>query len=161
MCEFDLRSGALCPSCQKKLERGEVTRLDIEVLTALIDLNLPFLSQAEYAGSIRQRNKIFVFIRNVEASLQEFMELSVQLSRRLRTLVRVLRDHRSFNAFLAELLAPAKIYSINVVWLPDGSEETIVSVDDLSKLQLQVDEVVEIVKGLKGKTVRIEKAARR
>ncbi|MCS7145723.1 MAG: hypothetical protein NZ938_03410 [Aigarchaeota archaeon] len=89
------------------------------------------------------------------------MEASVQLSRRLRTLVRVLRDQRSFNNFLAELLAPAKIQSINVVWLPDGSEETIVSVDDTSKLQFQVDEIVEMVRGLKGKVIRVERASRR
>lgn len=89
------------------------------------------------------------------------MELSLQLSRRLRTIVRVLKDHRSFNSFLAELLAPAKILAINVVWLPDGSEETIVTVDDTSRLQLQVDEIVELVKGFKGRVIRIERASRR
>ncbi|GBC71222.1 hypothetical protein HRbin02_01001 [Candidatus Calditenuaceae archaeon HR02] len=156
-----MRSGSLCPSCQRKLERGEVTRLDVEVLTALIDLNLPILAKGEYAGSIRQKNKIFVFLRDVDASVQDFMELSLQLSRRLKAIVRVLRDHRSFNNFLAELLAPAKILAINVVWLPDGSEETIVTVDDTSKLQLQVDEIVDLVKGFKGRVIRIERATRR
>ncbi|MEM2067180.1 MAG: hypothetical protein QXL55_03360 [Nitrososphaerota archaeon] len=102
-----------------------------------------------------------MFLRNVEATIQDFMELSLQLSRRLRTLVRVLRDYRSFNSFLAELLAPAKILSISVVWLPDGTEETLVTVDDTSRLQLQVDEIVELVRDFKGKNIRVEKASRR
>ncbi|MEM0481453.1 MAG: hypothetical protein QXM16_00985 [Nitrososphaerota archaeon] len=89
------------------------------------------------------------------------MELSLQLSRRLKALVRVLRDHRAFNSFLAELLAPAKILTINVVWLPDGSEETIVTVDDTSKLQLPVDEIVDLVKSFKCRAIRIERATRR
>lgn len=161
MCEFDLRSGALCPSCQRKLERGEVTRLDIDVLTALVDLNYQYLSNAEYAGSIRLKNKIFVSLRNLEATTQEIMDLSLQLSRKLRSLVRVLRDHRAFNNFLAEILAPSKILAINVVWLPDGTEETIVTVDDFSKLQFQVEEIVELARFLKGKVIRIEKTVRR
>jgi len=161
VCEFDLRSGALCPSCQRKLERGEVTRLDIDVLTALIDQRYQFLSNAEYAGSIRLRNKIFVALRNLEASSQEAAELSLQLSRRLKSLVRVLRDNRSFTDFLAEVLSPAKILAINVVWLPDGTEETIITVDDISKLQFPVEDIIEVTRALKGRVIRIEKAAPR
>jgi len=127
----------------------------------LIDLDFPFLGQAEYVGSVRQGRKIFVFIRGIEASLQELARLSSELSRRLRSTVRVLLDHHSFNTFMATLLAPAKILSMNVVWLPDGSEETIVVVDDPERSTLEVEDVVRLVKEFKGRVVRVERAGLR
>jgi transcription antitermination factor NusA-like protein len=141
--------------------RGEVTRLDVELMKALLETDAPFLQNAEYAGSVKIKNRVFVFFRNLDITLQHLNELSTHLTKKVRIPVRVFRDSRNFNTFLAELLAPSKISAINVVWLPDGSEETVVTVDDLSKLQLYPEEIAGIVSTLKKRSVRIEKAAKR
>lgn len=141
--------------------RGEVTRLDVELMKALLETDAPFLQNAEYAGSVKIKNRVFVFFRNLDITLQHLNELSTHLTKKVRIPVRVFRDSRNFNAFLAELLAPSKISAINVVWLPDGSEETVVTIDDLSKLQLYPEEIAGIVSTLKKRSVRIEKAAKR
>ena len=130
-------------------------------MRSLLDVEYPPLEKAEYAGSVKIRNRVFVFFRGLDATAKQLNQLSALLTKRVGVPVRVLRDSPNFNDFLSELVAPSKVSAINVVWLPDGSEETIVTVDDLSKLQLYPEEIVEIVSALKKRSVRIERVARR
>jgi transcription antitermination factor NusA-like protein len=130
-------------------------------MRSLLDIESPPLEKAEYVGSVKIKSRVFVFFRNLDATPQHLNQLSALIAKRVGAPVRVLRDSPNFNDFLSELVAPAKVSSINVVWLPDGSEETIVTLDDLSKLQLYPEEIVEIVSALKKRSVRIERIVRR
>ena len=59
ICLVCLKSGILCPSCQEKFDRGEITPLDIEVARHFLEIE-----KREDAGKILE-NYIFIEMKDV------------------------------------------------------------------------------------------------
>lgn len=118
-----IKSGLYCPSCQRKLDSGEVASDEVEVLKALIELEdeLKFLKKGEYVKSVSIGDKAIVFIKD-EFTIEEKRKLEEELSQKLDRRVRVVEHTNDLKRLVEQILYPATLYGINRVWIPDGSE---------------------------------------
>lgn len=157
VCQFDLRSGVLCPKCEAKLRENIVSELDIRIMAALLDeeKNFIFLQKSEYSKSIEVDGVIYIFIKfDEDIGQTQLSLLETKIEAKIRRKVRLFKDSDNFNEFLSSLISPARLLSITKIWLPDGSEEIGLLIDSRSKLTMPTETLTEIVKTLKGKTIR-------
>ena len=157
VCQFDLKSGVLCPKCEAKLRENIVSELDIKIMAALLDeeKNFIFLQKSEYIKSIELYGVIYIFIKIEEdVSQTQLSLLETRLEAKTKRKVRLFKDSDNFNEFIGSLISPARLVSITKIWLPDGTEERGLLIDSKSKMTITPDVLTEIIRLLKGKTIR-------
>lgn len=135
VCVFDLKTGVLCSKCEKKVRDGEVTTGDIEVMRLLLDLEKKFsqISHLVYKKSLAVGGYLFVFFGDktfstISASVRD--ELKKALEEKTGLKAKLVELSKDLNVFLQNLVAPARILTVNKVWLPDQTTELKVVVDD-------------------------------
>lgn len=149
VCYFCLKSGFLCQSCSDKLRRGEVTELDLEVIKSLLELELRFpqLRECTFHKAVEVPELVFVFVdckKRVPKSV--WRKVSRSMSEEKKKPVRIVEKTSSLKTFLTQVLFPARIASINTVWLPDGSWESSVAVPASDMKRLPADpKVLEVL----------------
>jgi len=64
LCQFCLRSGILCPKCRKKVEKGEVTQLDLEIGRLLLSMEdeYPPLQDVYFHKSVESDGVLAIFV---------------------------------------------------------------------------------------------------
>jgi transcription antitermination factor NusA-like protein len=74
--------------------------------------------------------------------------------------VRIVEKTSSLKALLTQILSPARILSVNTVWLPDGSWESSVKVpiSDLKRLPAEPGVLEALIKALTNEKVTITPA---
>jgi transcription antitermination factor NusA-like protein len=71
--------------------------------------------------------------------------------------IRILEKGGSIRKLLEDLLSPATITSLNIIWLPDGTTETrVIITDHPRKIPMKVDALKEIVQKVQGTIIRVE-----
>lgn len=119
-----VKSGVLCPSCQRKVESGLVSEDDIGVMKSLMDVEeeLKFLGRkGEYVRSIRGPDSTIIVLRG-DFEISELQELEKALSDKLDTRVKVVVETGDAKKLVEQIIAPASLLGLNKVWLPTGVE---------------------------------------
>ncbi|MGD2073069.1 MAG: hypothetical protein PVG65_06235 [Candidatus Thorarchaeota archaeon] len=157
VCRFDIESDMLCPNCQDKIERGEITGFDVEFSKWLIarEKEYPALADVQLKRAIRLQNRLILILKKrqkdvflsaenlIEEIIDKFGELMIfEGAPKLRNLVRM-------------LIAPAVEVGVNSLYLPDGFKESIVMLhsEDREKITYSKEELREIVSAVIGETV--------
>lgn len=151
MCIFDLKTGVLCSKCERKLREGELTTDDLEIMRLLVDLEKknPQISSLIYFKSLKITPYLFVFFVDKSlSSLSKSVEAELRnvLSEKTGLKVRLLEIRKDLNAFLQNLVAPARVLTVNKVWLPDQTTELKVLVDDEKLLTAPPSILAEVAK---------------
>ncbi|RLG77129.1 MAG: transcription elongation factor NusA [Thermoprotei archaeon] len=128
-----IKSGILCPRCQRLVDSGVVSNLDVELMKALLDIeenqsNFRFLKESSYVRSVQQGRMIVVILDIPDTVPQQtLIRLSRLLSERLGGFkVRIVRNSNDLKSMVSQIVAPARIMGINTVWLPDGSVQHVI-----------------------------------
>lgn len=160
-----VKSGVLCPRCQRLVDSRVVEPYEVDVMRALLDLEdvaeFRFLRTATYQKSIKMDN-LLVLILQLSDSLvhpKVLTKLDKQLSDLLGIKVRVIdKSSGSVKTLVSQLIAPARVIGINTLWLPDGSIQYIVRIPRSDNRYLPASrETLEGVLGsLIGSSVRIK-----
>ncbi|MCD6470382.1 hypothetical protein J7L29_06245 [Candidatus Bathyarchaeota archaeon] len=159
LCQFCLRSGILCSRCRAKLERGEVTQLDLEVARLLVSIEdkYPLLQDVFFHKAVEADNVLAILVGRGDAG--KILSYGGRIIRFLESKVgkdvRILEYNTSERKFLEDLFAPLTILTINKIWLPDGSVETKVILKG-SRRRINIDAMKEIAKKIRGITLRVE-----
>jgi len=154
-----LRSGILCSRCRAKLERGEVTQLDLEVARLLVSIEdkYPLLQDVFFHKAVEADNVLAILVGRGDAG--KILSYGGRIIRFLESKVgkdvRILEYNTSERKFLEDLFAPLTILTINKIWLPDGSVETKVILKG-SRRRINIDAMKEIAKKIRGITLRVE-----
>ncbi len=163
VCYFCLKSGFLCQSCSDKLKRGEITQLDLEVARSLLDLEVRFpqLKDCTFYKAVEVPGLIFIMVgcrRRIPRVI--WRKISKALSDEKKMAVRIIEKTPSLKAFLTQILSPARISSINTIWLPDGTWESNVKISpgDLRKLPAEPKILEALIKDLINEKVTITQA---
>jgi transcription antitermination factor NusA-like protein len=161
VCTFDLRTGVLCSKCEAKLRGGELTQTDLTVMKALLEHERhdPRISSLSYVRSFRLNNKLFVVLREGGPSRlpQEVLEkMREAVSRATGLDTQLIEEFRDLNRFIQSLIAPARVVTVNRVWLPDQTEEIRVVVDDERSVKTPTNLLSELVRNVKGLSVSFE-----
>jgi len=159
---FCVKSGILCRRCEEKLEKGQVTELDLKVIQKIVELEKqnPVLEDVTYHRAIEADDMMAVLVDKKDmpkllgGGAKVVRELAETFGKRVK-LISYGGDDRDF---LEDLFSPLSILTINTVWIPDGSTETkvILTGRQPRKMPVDLDKVRKIAKELKGMTLRVE-----
>lgn len=162
LCSFCLKSGILCPSCQRKLSSGEVSETYLETARLLQSLESEYPSlQGIYLHDAVEASGVLAVVvgqGDVARLLSYGGKIIKELGRRMRKKVRVLEYGVENRKFLEDLFAPLSVITVNTIWLPDGTTETrvILRKSKQRPSRIRTKALKEIAKRLRGMTIRIE-----
>jgi transcription antitermination factor NusA-like protein len=147
---FCVKSGILCRKCQEKIEKGQITDLDLKIIRLLTELEKenPLLQDVTYQKAVEAENNVVILVdrRDMGKILSGGGKTVHAISDSLGKKVKILSYGGDDRQFLEDLLSPLSILTLNTIWIPDGSTETKVILSGRQPRRMPVD--LEIVKGL-------------
>ncbi|MEM2920957.1 MAG: hypothetical protein QXF26_01410 [Candidatus Bathyarchaeia archaeon] len=160
LCNFCIKSGVLCPSCQEKVRSGQVTQTDIQVSKLLLKLEekYPSIQKVDFRGAYEADNVLAVVVGDAASKriLVEGGKIIREMSEVTGKKIRLFEYKGDTRRFLEELFFPVPITTINRIWLPDGSQETRVVLAGRSRrLPLKADVLQALARRIRGITLRI------
>jgi len=161
MCYFCLRTGILCPRCQEKVNRGELTELDFQVAKALIELEekrYPQLKKVTYHRAHRENDLLIIILSGTGNTIRPpWSRIARLLSERFKANVRLVEKTSNLKIVAEEVLTPSRLLGVNTLWLPDGSEENTIRVPkaDMRRLPAKPEVIERILVKLTGASVKI------
>jgi transcription antitermination factor NusA-like protein len=159
---FCVKSGILCRRCEEKLEKGQITALDLKVIQRMVELEKanPILEDVTYHRAVEADGMMAVLVdkRDLPKLLGGGAKIVRDLGDTFGKRVRLISYGGDDREFLEDLFMPMSILTINTVWIPDGTTETKVILTGRRPRNMPVDlEVVrKIAQELKGMTLRVE-----
>lgn len=159
---FCVKSGILCRRCEEKLEKGQITELDLKVIQRIVELEKdhPVLQDVTFHRAVEADGVLAVLVdkkdmpRLLGGGAKIVKDLGETFGKRIK-LISYGGDDREF---LEDLFSPLSILTINTVWIPDGSTETkvILTGRQPRNMPVDLDKVRKIAQELKGMTLRTE-----
>ena len=163
ICSVDLKSGILCPKCEKRVKTGEISKLDLEVARILqkMENKYSFIQKIFFHKAIGSGNTLVILVNkgDVQKILSYGGKILKEISEKTnRKKIKILAINDEMRQFLEDLFAPASILTINKIWLPDGSTETKVLIPkkDERKIPINTNALKELAKRIRDITLRIE-----
>ncbi|HOM96195.1 MAG: KH domain-containing protein [Candidatus Methanofastidiosa archaeon] len=124
-CEICLKTGMLCPGCTAKIKDGELSDNDLEIAKELYRLSQENkgLKDVKFKRSIKVGNLIIILIEagEIGSIIGKGGNVIRGLSKKLNKKIRVIEESKDVKKVAADLLYPAKVYGINIVYMPDGT----------------------------------------
>jgi len=160
-----VKTGVLCPRCQSIVRSGSVKEYEVDVMRELLDLEeLPdfkFLKDMEYVRSVTSEGALVIILQDVRDNTPDprsLNKLSWVLGERLKTKTRIITNTKDLKEVVKQLVFPARITSVNTIWLPDGTVEYVIRIPkfEMRNLPFKRREVIEdILTQITGNVVRI------
>ena len=159
-----VRTGILCPRCQRLVDTGVVQRFEVDIMRALLELeskvDFRFLKDATYVRSLISDNTVVLLIEVKNASLQSriLSKLGRSLAEKIGKKVRVVNiANNNLRDIASQLVYPARVIGINTLWLPDGTIEHIVRIPRSDKRYLPLNTLTleNILSQITGMNVKI------
>ena len=127
VCYFDARTGILCANCEARLQKGEVTRADVEASKAVAQLadRVPELAKVTLRRAFETDGSyVMEFNQGDLAMLRSNPALQSELEGVLKGKVWLVGAGSNDRRFLEDVFFPARVLTVNTVWLPDGGKKT-------------------------------------
>lgn len=160
-----VKTGVLCPRCQSIVRGGSVREYEVDVMRELLDLeeltDFKFLKDMEYVRSVMGEGALVVILQDTKNNTPDprsLNKLSWILSERLKVKTKIVTNTRDLKEIVKQLVFPARITSVNTIWLPDGTVEYVVRVPrfELRNLPFKRREIIEdLLTQITGNVVRI------
>lgn len=137
MCEDCARGTELCDSCGARLKQGEITQLDVDLSRILINLwERKTIEDCSFRRAVDMGGMVLVVApdKNVGSLIGRGGRVVRLLTRELGKRVRIVNGD-DVKASIQDLVAPARVYGINVVYKTDGEEmKVVIPQEDESKI---------------------------
>lgn len=159
-----VKTGVLCPRCERLVSTGVVEQFEIDVMRGLIDLEdnqelKRYMQNLVYVKSYRFRDSIVILVQRVgEIPPDVYQKISKMLGDMLNARVRVINgSSRDIKSIASQLLFPARVLGINTVWLPDGTSFHVLRIPrrDLRLISLPIEAAEKILSLIVGSEVQI------
>jgi transcription antitermination factor NusA-like protein len=127
ICNFDAKTGILCANCEARLGRGEISRADVAASNAIAHLadKVPELAKATLKRAYEAGGSyVLEFEQGDVAAMKQNPEVHTELEGALKGRVWVVGAGTNERKFLEDVFFPAKVLTVNTVWLPDGGKKT-------------------------------------
>ncbi|ABU81243.1 putative transcription elongation factor [Ignicoccus hospitalis KIN4/I] len=156
-----VKTGVLCPSCQRKVDEGIVKPIEVDIMRVLLNLEneIKELRNATYEKTYQVDNTLIVVIKVDKASNELAKKIRQALVKelgrdyRIRVLLKSEEDPRQL---VSQLLIPLTVKGINIMWLPDGTQKYVVNVrGPLRRLAIPKEQVEKILEEILGAPVEI------
>jgi len=160
ICEICLKSGILCPGCQEKLTEGKITQLDVDISILLYNIvnqyNIPKDFQFVKAHDIDDIVILVVGRNDVGNVVGRGGKILKIVQKELHKKIRVVQDTQDVREIAEDLLYPARIVGVNIIYLPEGETKRIrISPEDANRLPMTVEKAKDIINTLTGEEINI------
>jgi len=160
ICEICLKSGILCPGCQEKVTTGEITQLDVEISKILhkIDTQYGLPKDFQFLKSYVFDDLLIIVVgkNDVGNIVGKGGKILKILQKELNNKIRVIESTDNVRKILEDLLYPARIVGINIIYLPDGERKRVrISHEDRKRLPIDLEKAKDIIKVLTGEEITI------
>lgn len=131
-----VKTGVLCPRCRRLVESGAVSEFEIDIMRHLIEFeNDPeyksFLNNLTYVKAYKISDMIVIIADYpLKTDPKIIQKLSKALGDKLGSKIRIISNslRRDIKSIVSQLIFPARIQGVNIIWLPDGSQQYIVRI---------------------------------
>jgi len=157
-----VKSGILCRRCEEKVEKGQVTELDLKVIQRIVELEKdnPILQDVTYHRAVEADGVMDVLVdkKDMPKLLGGGAKIVKDLGDTFGKRVKLISYGGDDREFLEDLFSPLSILTINTVWIPDGTQETkvILTGREPRRMPVDLEKVRKIAEELKGMTLRVE-----
>lgn len=157
-----MKSGILCRRCEEKVEKGQVTELDLKVIRRIVELEKdnPILQDVTYHRAVEADGVMAVLVdkKDMPKLLGGGAKIVKDLGDTFGKRVKLISYGGDDREFLEDLFSPLSILTINTVWIPDGTQETkvILTGREPRRMPVELEKVRKIAEELKGMTLRVE-----
>ncbi|AIF70204.1 transcription elongation factor NusA [Palaeococcus pacificus DY20341] len=158
ICEVCLKTDdILCPGDEKKLQDGVISELDVKVARFLYKL----LGDAdvEFKKAVEAGDLIVIIVGEGQVALVigkggKNVKL---LMRELGKRVRIIEDTKDVKKLATDLLIPARLFGVNIVYKPDGGQyyKILVPRTDKQRLPASPEVLEKIISQIIGKEAKI------
>jgi transcription antitermination factor NusA-like protein len=127
ICNFDAKTGILCANCESRLSRGEISRADVEASKTIAHLadRIPELSKVTLKHAYESGGSYVLELEPADVNVLRGSETAqTEMEGALKGKVWVVGAGSNDRKFLEDVFFPAKVLTVNTVWLPDGGKKT-------------------------------------
>ncbi|MHA2379518.1 MAG: hypothetical protein ACXADO_03600 [Candidatus Thorarchaeota archaeon] len=157
VCVFDLESDMLCPSCQERLDKGELKEFDVEFSKWLLDRakEYPVLKDLNLLRAIRLQGRVILVVRKKNKGVLLAAEPLMNEIRESFGEVLIFESPVKLRRIVRLLIEPAIEVGVNSLHLPDGFRESIVMLrsEDRNRIQYSKEDLRKIVSAVMGESV--------
>jgi transcription antitermination factor NusA-like protein len=159
---FCVKSGILCRRCEEKVEKGQITELDLKIIRILTELEkrFPVIKDVFFHRAKETGNTLAILVnkRDMAKILSYGGKIIRVLGDKTGKRIKILGYGSDQRELLEELFSPFSILTINTIWLPDGTTETKVILQGRKPRRNPIDfhMVQQLAKEIGGLTLRIE-----
>jgi hypothetical protein len=157
VCVVDLESGVLCASCQEKLDKGQITEVDVDISKWLLarEGQFPTIADLNLSRALKVAGRLVLVVKKKG---REILLSAPDLLEELRSTygeVVILEGPANLRNLVRGLIHPATEVGVNNLYLPDGSKECIVMLhaDDKSKIPYSLEDLRQIVSAVMQESV--------
>ncbi|MDQ3868200.1 MAG: transcription elongation factor NusA [Thermoproteota archaeon] len=161
ICSFDAKTGTLCSKCEDRLRSGHLTQADVECAVKLVKIaerdqeinKFTMINAYHVNGDI-----VLVLQRSDLSTLRSNVELSRKIQQQFQSKVWFVEAEATDRRFLENLFFPARILTINLIWLPDGNKLTkvIVAAKDAQVSGIDVEQIQKITKTVRNMELLVD-----
>ncbi|MHA1379986.1 MAG: KH domain-containing protein [Candidatus Helarchaeota archaeon] len=161
ICKICAKTGVLCASCNEKLEYGEISELDIQIAKELIDLEKDFkaLSDISFYKAYDIGHLIVLEVGKGEIAsiIGPRGKIIKILQDKFKKTFRVIEKTKDVKKILEDLIAPARVFGINRIYLPTGEIESKARIyrSDQKKMPASPEIIEDLISKLINERVRI------
>ena len=161
ICKVCAKTGVLCTSCESKLEKGEISELEIELSKTFLELEKkhPGLKNVNFYGALEKDNLIVLIVGKGEIDnvRGEYGKTRKALSEKFKKTIRIIEKSKDPKKILEDLIYPIPVLGINQIFLPTGEVENKARINekDFSKLPIDKEILEDIIYTLTGTQIRI------
>jgi transcription antitermination factor NusA-like protein len=161
ICSFDAKTGTLCSKCEDRLRSGHLTQADVECAVKLVKIaerdqeinKFTMINAYHVNGDI-----VLVLQRSDLSTIRSNVELSRKIQQQFQSKVWFVEAEATDRRFLENLFFPARILTINLIWLPDGNKLTkvIVAAKDAQVSGIDVEQIQKITKTVRNMELLVD-----
>ena len=156
ICDVCLNSGMLCNGCENKLKSGEISQLELDIANIVYNLGD---GQIGFKKAIGTDNVVIIITEQDQVGklIGKGGKIVRAISKELGKKVRVVGAGSDLKSVAKDMLSPARISGINVVYGTDGEEIFKIRVmkEDSRRIPSDLEVLNEIIQKLTGEKTRI------
>ncbi|MDD1774196.1 MAG: KH domain-containing protein [Methanobacterium sp.] len=149
ICDVCLKSGMLCQGCENKLKSGEISQMDLDIAKILYrvgDGKIGFKKTIEIGDMViivTEKDQVGKLIGKSGKIVRE-------ISKTIGKKVRVVGENSDLRSVARDILAPARISGINIVYGKDGQEKYKIRImrEDARRIPGKLDVLNDIIQEL-------------
>lgn len=149
VCDVCLKSGMLCQGCENKLKSGEISQMDLDVAKILYRVGE---GKIGFKKTLEMGDMVIIVTEKDQVGklIGKSGKIVREISKDIGKKVRVVGENSDLRSVARDILSPARISGINIVFGKDGQEKYKIRVmrEDSRRIPGKLDVLNDIIQEL-------------